>query len=324
MSLYIQSSLTKLLVARYEVIEDYVRNCDLCQRRKTTRNPIAPLRDVEHPSYPFKITLMDIIGPYALTPRQNKYLLTFIDHFTKYIKAYTIPEQTAETCAQVYATRIVTWHSTGLKLIIDQERTFMSSFFQEICKILEICRRRSSSYHPKSNGMIDRWHKPLYTRLSHYINSTNTKWDTLVPFYLMAYCTTPNSTMGYSPFYLQHGREMTLPSNDSLRAQFTEENPDHQYQLENLKTSLKLAYKLVNKANRNSHQNNERLYDRKAKLQNFEPEDLVYLYNPTVKPGLTKTFAKMWTGPFKVTKKISKMNYEIRDRSCMKQAVHVN
>jgi len=85
---------------------------------------------------------------------------------------------------------------------------------------------------------------------------------------------------------------MTLPNNnDGLRAQVAEENPD-QHRLENLKISLKLAYKLVNKANRSSRQNNKKLYGHKAKLQTFEPEDLVYSYNPAMKPGLTKKFAK--------------------------------
>jgi transposase InsO family protein len=81
---------------------------------------------------------MDITGPYMLTPRKNKYLLTFIDHFTRYVEAIPIPDRTAETCARVYATQIVTRHGLGSKLITDQGRAFMSSFFHETCKILGI------------------------------------------------------------------------------------------------------------------------------------------------------------------------------------------
>jgi len=39
---------------------------------------------------------MDITGPYPLTPRRNKYILTFIDHFTKYAEAFAISDQSAE------------------------------------------------------------------------------------------------------------------------------------------------------------------------------------------------------------------------------------
>jgi len=55
---------------------------------------------------------------------------------------------------------------------------------------------------------------------------------------------------------------------------------------ENLSSSLKLAYKRVAEANKRSHKNNKRLYDRKAKPRAFEVKDLVYLYNPAKKPGL--------------------------------------
>jgi len=110
-------------------IENYIRYFGPCQRRKSSRNQVAPLGEVESPTFPFEITAMAITVPYALTPRKNKYLLTFLDYFTRYVEAYPISEQTSEVCARVYATQIVTRHCTGSKLITDQGRNFMSSFF---------------------------------------------------------------------------------------------------------------------------------------------------------------------------------------------------
>jgi hypothetical protein len=50
---------------------------------------------------------------------------------------------------------------------------------------------------------------------------------------------------------------------------------------------------------------------------------LVYLYNPALKPGLSRKFANPWSGPWQITKKISDLNCEIMDQKG-KQVVHVN
>ena len=129
----------------------------------------------------------------------------------------------------------------------------------------------------------------------------------------MAYCTPPNATTGYSPFYILLGREMTLPSNDNMKAKLSKEleNSNHTRQLQSLKSSLKLAYESVRKSNWKSQLNNKISYDRKAKLRVLEIGDLVYLYNEARKPGQCHEFLKPWTGPFRVTAKLSDLNYEI-------------
>ena len=109
---YVAHTGTKRTHDLRKVIEDYVRKCDLRQKRKGTREFIAPLGEVQEPTAPFQVRALDVTGPYKTTPRGNKYLLTFIDHFSKFTVAFPIADQTAETCARVYATQIFSRYGT--------------------------------------------------------------------------------------------------------------------------------------------------------------------------------------------------------------------
>jgi hypothetical protein len=63
---------------------------------------------------------------------------------------------------------------------------------------------------------------------------------------------------------------MILPSADKLKARLAKEHTNDDQRLEQLKSNLRLTHKLAAQANRKSHQNNKRLYDRKAKPREFE------------------------------------------------------
>jgi len=54
-----------------------------------------------------QMTSIDIYGPYPITKRQNRYLLTVIDHFSRYPRAIPIPSQDAETVARALVTQSV-------------------------------------------------------------------------------------------------------------------------------------------------------------------------------------------------------------------------
>ena len=147
---------------------------------------------------------------------------------------------------------------------------------------------RTFSYNASSNGVVERLHRSVHLCLSHYVNKNHENWDEVVPYYLMSRKASPHTTTGYNPFYLLHGREIFLPSSENLKAHLPKDNTDEDQRLENMKSNPTLAYRLAAKANRKSHLNNKRLYDRKAKSRGFAVQDLVYLYNPALKPGLTR------------------------------------
>jgi len=68
---------------------------------------------------------------------------------------------------------------------------------------------------------------------------------------------------------------MVLPSNENLKAKVARPNTNYDQRIENLKSSLKQAYKSVREASRKSHQINKRAYDRRAKHLSFKT---VYTY----------------------------------------------
>jgi len=117
---------------------------------------------------------------------------------------------------------------------------------------------------------------------------------------------------------------MTLPSNEELNAKVGSTDQNIKQRIDNLKTSLKQAYKAVNEASRKSRQRNKRHYERRAKSCSFANGDYVYLHNPTRKPGLSRKLHKYWVGPYKVTAKISEVNYEILGENDRRQVVHIN
>jgi hypothetical protein len=117
---------------------------------------------------------------------------------------------------------------------------------------------------------------------------------------------------------------MPLPSSDNLKARVSRENPDHYQRLQNLKASLKATYERMREANKTAHQKNKRLYYRKGKWRKFETGDLVYLYNPAMKSGLSKKLKKSWSGPYQITRAVTQLNYEIIDKNNKKRIVHVN
>lgn len=79
-------------------VEEFVK-CAVCEQVKTpakcNRAPLKPLITAR----PFQIVTTDMMGPFPKSPRGNEYVIVFIDHFTKWVEVFPIPDQTAKTAA---------------------------------------------------------------------------------------------------------------------------------------------------------------------------------------------------------------------------------
>lgn len=295
-----------------EDLINYIKTCVSCNQRKTTHveNKPVPLQISNTPHRPFEHVALDIVGPLPLTIKGNKYLLTFQDVFTKYPEAFPIPEQSVNTVARTFVSKIICRHGCPDSLTTDLGTNFTSNLFTEVCKLLNINKIHTTAYHPEANGVVERSHQTMMNYLSHYINKDQTDWDEWIDYALMAYRTTPHSVTGYSPYYLTHGREARLPT-EIITGEISTDLSEEDY-IQGIVTNLHKAYQEARSNILRNKETSKRYYDLGSQNKVFAPGDLVLMYDPTVKRGRSKKLKKPWLGPYKILEKLSDVNYKIK------------
>ena len=77
---------------------------------------------------------MDIIGPLPRTARDNRYILTVVDHFTYHAEAYALQDQEAATVSRVFLNEFVARYGVPYILHTDHCTNFESNLFKGLCK----------------------------------------------------------------------------------------------------------------------------------------------------------------------------------------------
>ena len=78
---------------------------------------LAPLGDQLEAKEFLDVVSLDIVGPLPATERGNKYILTFVDHFTRFCEAVPIVRQDTEAIARGIVTRIITQLGVPKKVV---------------------------------------------------------------------------------------------------------------------------------------------------------------------------------------------------------------
>lgn len=90
------------------------------------------------------------------------------------------------------------------------------------------------------------------------MKAAHRNWEVLVPFFRKDHRATPSNTTEYSPFFLLHGREMRINSNEYIKTKVPVTDRNIREQMDKLKASLKQAYKAATIANRKAHHTKKR------------------------------------------------------------------
>ena len=167
-------------------VSEFIKRCEACAKRKTGHRITAPLGALVAHEF-LDVVSLDIVGPLPVTERGNKYLLTFVDHFTRFCEAIPTTKPDTETIPREFVIEIITQFGVPKKLLTDRGANFTSGLIKETRKLLKIQKLQTSSYHPQANGICERMHKLLIDMLSHFVRKDAKNWDEYVPYAVMAY-----------------------------------------------------------------------------------------------------------------------------------------
>lgn len=197
----------------------WTRTCLGCQRSKITRHTITPLGQFQDAGR-FDHIHVDIVGP-LLPSEENQYIVTMIDRRTKWPEAVPVRNITAETIARAVYEHWICRFGCPLRITTDQGRQFESTLFKTLMTRLGVDRLRTSSYHPQSNGQVERWHRTLKAALM--ARGTTNNWTQEIHTVLFGLRASLHKNTDLSPALLTYGATLRLPG-DFFTPTKTKEN----------------------------------------------------------------------------------------------------
>jgi transposase InsO family protein len=163
---------------------------------KTTNKPIV----VSYPNERWSADLIDI-NQYASSNSNNKFILTVIDNFSKYVFAVPLKNKEAQTITD------------GFEKIVNEqaEKTYPSSIqtdngtefageFIDWCKANRIFMKKSLSYSPTSNSLIENFNNILRKMIREgFVRTNSFNWIKYLDQYLTNRNNTPHSLTKHPP-----------------------------------------------------------------------------------------------------------------------------
>ena len=194
-------------------LRNRIRKCGHC-RKFEAAPPIAPMQPLTC-SGPGELLHVDFTSIEETVPLKEepviRNVLVLQDHFSKYVVAYVVKDQTARTAAVTLRNGYFGLFGAPAYLVSDQGKAFTGHLITHLCELYGVHKLRTSPYHAQTNGQVERMNQTIIRMIGKLAEDKKARWSEHLPELLSAYNGTRSAVTGYSPYYLLFGRKNRMP-----------------------------------------------------------------------------------------------------------------
>ena len=184
----------------------YIKCCPTCQKVRLGQPHADYALHSTEVHEPFEVIAIDTIGPLPEDEAGNKYIITVIDCFTRFVELRATPGCTAMDASRVLLD-VFGRYGAPYYLRSDSGPQFVASMISEFLKLVGTERQLTIAYHPQSNGIVERQNAEVMRHLKALVfdKRINDTWSIALPLVQRIINATPSSGIGIPPARLLFG-----------------------------------------------------------------------------------------------------------------------
>jgi transposase InsO family protein len=183
---------------------ELVKSCVSCQQFNIVKKGYNPLRPITA-TLPGDSWGIDLAGPFKTSLRGNNYLLIMVDIATRYCVLKPIPDKSSLSIVKELVDLMITF---GIPRVIqsDNGTEFVNEMMSLLAEHSGFEHRLISAYHPRANGVSERWVQSSVNTIKKQVNGMSADWDLYVGPTQLHLNTKYNERTKTPPFTLMFGR----------------------------------------------------------------------------------------------------------------------
>ena len=190
-------------------VHAWARSCQVCARSKVARHTRPPVSAIGVPATRFEHVHVDLVGPFP-RDQECKYILTMIDRTTRWPEAVAIKDSTSDTVLQTFMTTWVARFGVPRTVTSDRGAQFTSKAWTSSLGNLGVSIAQTTSYHPQSNGLVERFHRSLKNALRCAAQASKS-WTRALPWVLLGLRNAPRTDTVTSVAEVLYGVPVRVP-----------------------------------------------------------------------------------------------------------------
>ncbi|KAL0235185.1 hypothetical protein GEMRC1_001767 [Eukaryota sp. GEM-RC1] len=150
------------------------------------------------------------MGPFSIDSSGYKYVIVFIDAFSRFTVLKPVTSITANDCAYALIESVISHYGIPSKIHSDNGSEFANKIFKDLCTILNISTSFSIPYAHESNGLVERRNREVNKHLKRFLYDTNSHehWSSQIPMVQILLNSQKSSVTQFTPYQLIFGAEV--------------------------------------------------------------------------------------------------------------------